>query len=227
MRMAGPKVALLSSCLMACCGLAAARDAVFEGLDPLQWARAPHAPLSHTATMAAETLTAPGGVEYRFRCTAGGAADSGWQASPEYAATGLKPETEYSFVAEARDKTSGQPLRAPSCPIAVTTRKADRFDQIVADEIELVPIMVNGDKDNRINIVVVNRWRKGEGNPYNKPEMRETFLKDVRDAVEPALAAGGKDTQEPFATQRSFFNVYALWWPSVPPWDPPAYEKGE
>ena len=48
----------------------------------------------------------------------------------------------------------------------MTTRKADRFDQIASDEIELVPIMVNGNKDDRINIVVVDRGRltvEGEG----------------------------------------------------------------
>jgi hypothetical protein len=214
-------------CLSAMGGLATAGEAVFEGLDPLQWARAPHARLSHTVTMAAVALTAPGGVEYRFRCSAGGAPDSEWQAGTEYAATGLKPETEYTFVAEARDRATRQPLRAPASPMVVTTRKADRFDQTVSDEIELVPIMVNGDQDNRINIVVVNRWRKGEADPYNRAELRQTFLDDVRNAVEPALAARGKETQQPLATQRSFLNVYALWWPSVPPWDPEAYDRGE
>ena len=205
----------------------AAGEAVFAGIDPLQWAAEPHARLSHTVTMAAEAVASPGGVEYNFACTAGGAKNSGWQASPEYKVTGLKPETPYTFVARVRDKASGKELRAPSLPIAVTTRKAGPFDEIVSKEIELVPIMANGDKDNRINIVVVNRWREGERNAYNKPEMRETFLKDVRDVIEPAIAPGGPKAMQPFATQRSFYNAYALWWPGIPPWDPKAYDKGE
>ena len=204
-----------------------ATDAVFEGLDPLQWASEPHARFSHTITMSAEPVASPGEVEYNFVCTAGGAPDSGWQASQTYSATGLKPETAYTFVARVRDKATASELRAPALPITVTTRKADKYDQIVANDIELIPLLVNGNKNNRINIVVVNRWTKGESNAYNKPEMRETFLKDARDATIPGLTFGDKNALTPLPNLRSFFNVYALWWPSIPPWDPPAYEKGE
>ncbi len=177
--------------------------------------------------MAAEKLSAPGGVAYCFRCTSGGVSDSGWQAEPEYLATGLQPETEYTFVAEARDGASGEMLRATSEPVSITTRKADEFDAIMADEIELIPVMVGGPKDKRINIVVVNRWREGERDPYNRPELRDEFVQHVRDCIEPAMTLGNEQTQQPFAEQRSFYNVYALWWPSMPPWDPAAHDRGE
>ena len=208
-------------------GTAMAEEAVFEGLDPLQWEQEPHARLSHTVSMAAAGVNAPGGVQYNFICTAGGAEESGWQDENVYEAAGLSPETEYIFVAKARGKDDHAELLAPSPSVTVKTRKDDQFDEIVSDEIELVPIMVNGDKDNRINIVVVNRWRKNEENPYNNQELRDTFVKDARDVIEPAFAPGGEKAVSPFAGQRNFFNAYALWWPGMPPWDPPAYDKGE
>jgi hypothetical protein len=55
--------------------------------------------------------------------------------------------------------------------------------------------------------------------------MRETFLKDVHDVIDGPFTPGGPQAVEPFASQRRFFNVYALWWPDVPAWDPDAYSK--
>ncbi|HJN17875.1 MAG TPA: hypothetical protein QGH10_20410, partial [Armatimonadota bacterium] len=147
MHHSGWRLVLCSACLVAWRALPAVGEATFEGADPLRWARPPHARVSHAITMAAEKLSAPGGVAYCFRCTSGGVSDSGWQAEPEYLATGLQPETEYTFVAEARDGASGEMLRATSEPVSITTRKADEFDAIMADEIELIPVMVGGPKD--------------------------------------------------------------------------------
>jgi hypothetical protein len=212
-------------CLVAPIG-AAAQQAQFEGMDPLQWAGEPHARLSYEVSMSAEKLSERG-VEYRFRCIAGGAPDSEWQEDSAYTLTGLTAQTDYTFVAEARDRETGTPLRAPSHAVSVTTREANRFDGIVANEAELVPLLLNGDKDNRVNILIVNRWRAGERDPYNRPEMRDTFLRHARDVIETALVHGTAKTQEPFATQRNLYNVYALWWPGVPAWNPEAYDKGE
>lgn len=206
-------------------GTAYAEEAVFEGLEPLQWEQEPHAKLSDAVGMVAEAVDAST-IEYNFVCTSGGAEDSGWQDSNVYEAKGLSPETEYAFVAKARDKESHKELFAPSRSVKVETREANKFDKIVSDETKLIPIMENGDKDNRINIVVVNRWRKGEKDAYNKPEMLETFIRDARDAIEPAFDPEGENSVAPFAGQRNFFNAYALWWPQMPPWDPPAYDKG-
>ncbi|MBD3174035.1 MAG: hypothetical protein GF320_02545 [Armatimonadia bacterium] len=212
--------------LLAPVGGAEAGGAVFEGMDPLRWTGEPHARVSHEVEMSCERLAADE-VEYRFRCTDGGASDSPWLDDPRYTATDLEPESEYQFIAEARYAESGEPARAPSRPVTVRTREASRFDAILADEIELVPLLINGDKDNRINIVIVNRWRAGESEPYNRPEMRETFLRDARDVIETSLVHSTPDTQEPFATQRRLYNVYALWWPQVPAWDPDAYNDGQ
>lgn len=217
-------LALGSAVLLLSCTLAAA-DATFVGADPLAWAAPPRAPLSTAVVMSAQALG--DAAEYNFVCTAGGAAESGWQASPDYRCAGLKPSTDYTFVAHVRDKTSRVALRAPSAPVSAHTPPANRFDGIVAGEAELIPIQISGDKDNRINIVIINRWRKDETNPYNKPAMRETFLKDVHDCIDPAFALDGDKTQRPFANYKPFYNVYALWWPSTPPWDPPAYDKGQ
>ncbi|PIY51266.1 MAG: hypothetical protein COZ06_04995 [Armatimonadetes bacterium CG_4_10_14_3_um_filter_66_18] len=211
---------------VASCGFAAPGPAVFEGLDPLQWAREPHATLSHTATMAAESVAAPGGVEYGFECTAGGAIASGWQANAEYQATGLTPETAYTFVAKARARGDGRELLAPSRPVTVTTPPADKHDQRLAEEVELVPLLVSGDKDNRMSIVLANRWTPpGRENDYNKPELREEFLKDARHVLL-GLTRGDAEALEPFVTLRNFFNVYALWWPTAPPWDPNDRQNG-
>lgn len=211
--------------MLAISGAFCAEEAVFDGLDPLQWKQEPHARSSHAISMEAEVVTAESGIEYNFICVSGDAGESGWQEDNSYQVNGLSPETEYGFVAKVREKGSHRELLAPSRPITVKTRKADYFDRIVSEEIELIPIMENGDKDNRISIVVVNRWVKNERNPYNKPEMREAFLKDVRDVIEPAFDPGGEKAVEPFASQRNFYNAYALWWPNIPPWDPEEYDR--
>jgi hypothetical protein len=194
----------------------AAAEAVFEGLDPLQWASEPQAKYSHTISMSAEAVALPGKVEYDFICTAGGAADSGWQASPTYNATGLKPETVYTFIAKVRDTTTHIELRAPALPITVTTRKANQFDQSLANDIELVPLLVSGNKNNRLNLIVVNRWTKEAANSYNKPGMREAFLQLAREAALRPLIAGDEKALAPLPNLRNFFNIYIVWWPNIP-----------
>jgi hypothetical protein len=218
-------VACVAALMFASVRLLAASDASFDGLDRLVWSAEPHARTSAAASMAVRPLG--DAAEYRFTCLEDGGKSRGWGQDHAYEAAGLRPETAYTFTAEARNTRDAQPLRAPSARFTVTTRAATAADGIVSDEIELIPIMVNGDKDNRINIVVVNRWRQGEPDPYNRPSMRDTFVKDVRDVIEPAFEVGGPESVAPFADQRAFYNVYALWWPNIPPWDPEAYDRGE
>ena len=211
---------------MAFCGAVVRGQAVFEGLEPLQWAREPHAALSHTAAMAAEVTEAPGAMEYAFECTEGGAPGSGWQQSPEYLATGLEPETVYTFAAQVRPRAGGRRLRGPSRPVAVTTPPADKHDRRLNEDVELVPLMVNGDKDNRLNIVIVNRWTAPERErDYNRAALREEFLEDARHVLR-GMTRGDTEALEPFVTLRSFFNVYALWWPACPPWNPKDRQNG-
>ena len=209
--------------------LGGALPAAEGDLDPLLWDCEPHARVSHTVTMAAEAVGSPGGAEYRFVCTAGGGKSSSWQAERQYALTGLKPETTYTFVAEVRDAKSGKALRDPSCPVSVQTRgdgagvkvgHVAAIDKALsAGEIEMVPLAITGDKDNRINIVAVNRWVKGQRDAYNRPDMRAEFIEDSRHVLK-AFDAADEEALEPYPAYRAFFNVYAVWWPSIPLWDP-------
>jgi len=84
---------------------------------------------------------------------------------------------------------------------------------------ELIPIMINGDKDNRINIVIMNRWTKREAEPYNSPEMKEEFIRDINESLIAALTPGNEWAQTAYANYREFFNVYALWYPDIPEWN--------
>ena len=76
---------------------------------------------------------------------------------------------------------------------------------------ELIPVMINGDKNNRINIVIMNRWTKRDKEPYNSREMRQEFLKDIDASLIAALTPGDSRAQTVFANYRQFFNVYGLW----------------
>jgi hypothetical protein len=217
------RIPCVAVALLVCAQSTSASEATFEGVDPLAWVMEPHARTSYSAAMSVEAL--PGDAVYRFVCREDDSKSRDWAPEPAYEATGLTPESSYTFVAEAR--VDGHAARDPSSTFTVTTRVADSFDDIAAGGAELIPIMVHGDKDNRINIVVVNRWRKGEQDPYNRPEMRSQFVQDVRDVIEPAFDPDGPEAVAPFANQREFYNVYALWWPGIPPWDPEARDRGE
>ena len=69
----------------------------------------PLVPDATKITMRVTPATDESGVEYYFKCTDGGADpnihDSGWQDSTEYEATGLLPETTYTFKVRAQDKS--------------------------------------------------------------------------------------------------------------------------
>ncbi|MGQ1785364.1 hypothetical protein [Saccharicrinis sp. GN24d3] len=90
---------------------------------------------------------------------------------------------------------------------------------VFLNESELIPIMINGDKDNRINIVLMNRWTSNEKAPYNSPEMRDEFIKDINESLIAALTPGDSKAQTAYANYREFFNVYGLWYPNSPEWN--------
>ncbi|MHC5058699.1 MAG: hypothetical protein ACYTKD_28915, partial [Planctomycetota bacterium] len=157
--------------------------------DPVQWEQEPHAYTSVEVVMKARALGGPGKeIEYRFECTSGGGHSSDWQAEASYKDKGLAPRTEYAYVARARDKATAEEVAPLSRPVSVTTRAAERgrgvesthvaaIDKAIAEgTLEVTPIMLNGDKDNRINIIVIGRWTKGQRNAYNTPERRDEFL---------------------------------------------------
>ncbi|MCP4453079.1 MAG: hypothetical protein GY809_16580 [Planctomycetes bacterium] len=112
-----------------------------------------------------------------------------------------------------------KPLTASILILCITTfvQAADEIDALL-DTVELIPIMVNGDTHNRINIVLMNRWTSNEREPYNSPEMREEFIKDINDSLIAALTPGDDRAQTAYANYRAFFNVYGLWYPDTPAW---------
>jgi len=96
---------------------------------------------------------------------------------------------------------------------------------ITTGQLELIPLMITGDKNNRINIVAMNRWERDSARAYNKPELREEFVEDARHVVK-AFSAGNEHAIAPYPSYRNFFNVYAVWWPEVPPYKPEDRENG-
>ena len=205
--------------------------------DPVQWAAEPHARVSSAVVMAAHPVGREGEAEYRFECTAGGGHSSDWQAGTAYTDKGLEPLTKYTYVAHARHARTKKPVAEASRPVAASTRAAAKgqgvesthvaaIDKAIASgRLEVIPLMETGDKDNRINIVVINRWEKGQREAYNTPLRRDEFLRDAKHILE-AFARGGEEAQPPYPTYRGFFNLYAVWWPDIPPWDPKDREKG-
>ncbi len=94
----------------------------------------------------------------------------------------------------------------------------DKYIDSLIGKMELVPVRVNGDKNNRINIVIVNRWEKRDAKPYNNPGMREEFIDDVNRSLLAAFTPGDPAAQTAYANYQQFFNLYALWWPGTPEW---------
>ncbi len=72
------------------------------------------------------------------------------------------------------------------------------IDSILA-KVELIPIMINGDKDNRINIVIMNRWTSDETAPYNAENMRGEFINDINESLIAALTPGDERAQTAYA----------------------------
>ncbi len=73
--------------------------------NPMTWATVPTATGSNSITMTATTATDANTppVQYYFECTNHGEANSAWQSSATYLASGLTPSTSYTFRTKARD----------------------------------------------------------------------------------------------------------------------------
>ena len=93
-----------------------------------------------------------------------------------------------------------------------TEAQIDKF----MEKTELIPINVTGSKDNRINVVIVNQWSSRDKEPYNSPEMRGEFVKDIEESLVAALTYGDDRAQTAYANYKQFFNVYGLWAPHMP-----------
>ncbi len=89
------------------------------------WDSPPTAISSSLISMTVTAASDSSGVEYYFKCTAGGADpnfhDSGWQDSTEYIAMTLQPDTEYTFRVRARDKSPLQNSGYYSIEASATT----------------------------------------------------------------------------------------------------------
>jgi hypothetical protein len=94
--------------------------------DPMTWASPPSAtgPMTITMTATTATDTSPP-VQYYFECTTDGDANSGWQTSPTYVASGLNPSTLYSFKVKARDSSPTQNETDWSSTESATTNPPD------------------------------------------------------------------------------------------------------
>ncbi len=130
------------------------------GKDPLQWDTRPHSVFSSEIFMSVKPVPGHRDAEYNFECIDGDAPGSGWQRSNEYRVSGLQSESRHTFVARVRDPETGEELFPAAPAITVTTRGVENhghmryvpeIDRAFANgEIELIPIRVTGNKDNRI-----------------------------------------------------------------------------
>jgi hypothetical protein len=92
--------------------------------DPMTFASVPAAVNAITVNMTATTAVDDNyPVEYFFEETSGnpGGTSSGWQSSPEYTDTGLKPGATYSYRVKARDTEATPNETAWSAGFSVTT----------------------------------------------------------------------------------------------------------
>jgi hypothetical protein len=92
--------------------------------NPMTWASPPTATGAYSITMTATTATddySPP-VQYYFECTTDGSKSSGWQSSATYTATGLTPNTLYSFRVEASDSAPTPNVTGWSSTLSATTQ---------------------------------------------------------------------------------------------------------
>lgn len=198
------------------------------GSDPLEWLCEPHSVFSSEVKMSVKVPDIREQLEYRFECVGGAGYSSEWQSSGEFKNSGLKPETMYRYMARVRRAGSTNEA-IPSTGIhEVTTRRSANTEQsryipeidkaFMNGEIELIPIRVTGDKDNRINFCAINRWEKGKPDSYNTPALREEFIKDAKHSFR-TFIPGDEYAISPYPEYRDFFNLYAIWWPGMPAYD--------
>ena len=101
-------------------------------------------------------------------------------------------------------------LAASGSPQARNDRtKAKAFVDSIWSKLELIPLMVNGDKANRINIVIINRWSSREAKPYNNASMREEFLEDARSVVR-GFTPGDAKAVTPLGQYSKFVTVQGV-----------------
>jgi len=196
--------------------------------DNLSWSQKPHAYCSSKIDMAAAPFGDFIDLEYQFECVKGDGHSSNWQSELNYQDKELKPETEYSYRVHVRQKGSTEDLTAATESVSAKTQSNGqnseyghiaKIDAAFANgDIEIIPILNNGPKDNRLNILIVNRWRRDQENAYNNTGLREEFISDAKHVLN-VFKPGHPESLEPYVQYARFFNVIAVWWPDVPPYD--------
>lgn len=219
---------VLSFIMCLCVGIDLYGQRADIGTDPLEWFGEPHSIFSSEIQMSVKIPNIKGPLEYRFECIGCAENSSEWQSSNEFKYSGLNPETTLKYKASVRRVGTNHEIIPSTAKIEVTTRRATNtgrsryipeIDKAFKNgEIKLIPIRVTGDKDNRINFSVINRWVEGKPDGYNSPELREEYIKDVKHAFrtfdpEDSLAMA------PYPEFRDFFNLYAIWWAEMPVFD--------
>ena len=95
--------------------------------NPMTWKTPPQAVRPTEITMTAAAAETEFEVEYFFENTAEPSRASGWQATPEWTETGLKPKTQYTYRVKARYTYANQIETQWSAPESVTTpEESDR-----------------------------------------------------------------------------------------------------
>jgi hypothetical protein len=89
--------------------------------NPMTFATVPHQTGPTSIAMTATTAVDINDVEYYFANTTIADHNSGWQASPTYADTGLMPSTSYTYTVKARDLSENLNETADSTPASATT----------------------------------------------------------------------------------------------------------
>ena len=124
--------------------------------------------IAMTSTIATDDR---GSVQYQFHCVSGGTgcADSGWQASTSYTATGLAPGTSYAFQVRARDlagNTTGYSASATVSTLASPVVHIGDLDNASTKTSKnwtaVVPILVHDAAHSPVSGAVVNgTWSTG------------------------------------------------------------------
>ena len=100
-------------------------------------------------TLKATTATDDSAVEYYFTSLSDGAADSGWQASPEFTIKGLYPGTSYEYTVQVRDLSNA----------TNTTSASSATNVVTAAVVPSLRIIPNGD----FSAAEPENWTNAEG----------------------------------------------------------------
>lgn len=122
--------------------------------DPLTWQSPPSADGPTSITMTATAAVDMSGVEYFFECVSGACNNSGWQPGQVYTDTGLTPDTQYSYRAQARDLSENQNATEFSSPETATTDMC-ASERVHVESIEASLVKVEqGNKVGRATVVI-------------------------------------------------------------------------